>query len=106
MRRTRCGVPYDECNGAMCSLDKHSVKVHADPFEAFACYTAYLKKQGYQKVGERAFRLGEGPVLILTKKSRFGQQLRLGKTGNDSSIRSTARWTRRGKRLQKNSVAI
>jgi hypothetical protein len=83
-----CGTPDTYCIGSLSSVSnglRKSRKAHGQPEEAFACYAQYLIKQGYTQCGPREFylvdkRSGEaGPIVVLTKKSRFGARLRGGK---------------------------
>ena len=85
VRRVLCGVPASYCKGAQLLVDKRYMPVHATHSEAFECYAAWLISQGYRRIGSREFRLGDGPVLVLTKKIRFGAPLRLGKRGEKAS---------------------
>jgi hypothetical protein len=56
------------------------IKSHATPEEAFACYRAWLLRQGYRQVGGREFLSPEdGVIVVLTRRSRFGAVLRGGK---------------------------
>ena len=89
MRMSRmwlCGVPQSRCTGGNVvtseGLGKITKKAHSSPHEAFRCHARYLVKElGYVQIGSREFRLGDGPILVLTKKSRFGAELRPGKLG-------------------------
>jgi hypothetical protein len=77
-----CGVPSEHCTGGLCGVSnglKKAGKLHSSPQEAFACYAKYLIKQGYTQVGPREFYKGDGPIVVLTKKSRFGARCRGGK---------------------------
>jgi hypothetical protein len=81
-----CGTPSHECTGGGAVLAPgiaaHVSKVHNSPSEAFRCYVRWLKSQGYEAVGQREFRPPDGgPILVLTKKCRFGGRLRSGKMG-------------------------
>ena len=82
-----CGTPDEHCSGGNVSLPKRSVKAHNTPEEAFACFRRYLLKVlGYTAVDGcgRSFRPPDGgPVLVLTKKSRYGGTLRTGKADTD-----------------------
>lgn len=80
-----CGVPKDQCQGAGYQTDQHlgTNKAHANSTEAFKCYAHYLVTyEGYTRIGSREFRKDGHPVLVLTKKSRFGGRLRMGKEGS------------------------
>ena len=99
MRKVYCGVPIDTCNGGLMTLNaawtpdgsknKKSGKLHSSHQEAFKCYCNHLTSLGYQRVGGREFTLGDGPVLVLDKPSKFGAAFRKGK----ASDKSNSRWT-------------
>lgn len=77
-----CGVLSEFCTGGLTQVSsglKKSGKTHSSPQEAFKCYARWLIRQGYKQVGPREFCNGDGPILVLTKKSRFGSRLRGGK---------------------------
>lgn len=77
-----CGVPQEYCIGGLAQVSsglKKSGKTHGSPKEAFGCYAKWLLRQGYKQVGPREFCKDDGPILVLTKKSRFGARLRGGK---------------------------
>jgi hypothetical protein len=84
-KRRLCGVPSNECCGSAGKLSPGlsvGLKSHADPEEAFDCYRAWLLRQGYRQVGGREFEAPDGgPILVLTRKRRFGALLRGGKEG-------------------------
>src|SRR5262245_13009112 len=82
-KRRLCGVPPQECSGAAV---RHSptlpagIRSYATPEEAFACYRAWLRRQGYRQVGSREFESPQdGRIIVLTKRRRFGAVLRGGK---------------------------
>ena len=82
MRKYTCGVPKEHCSGsANFVINVISLaKVHDSSVEAFNCHAKWLGKLGYKRVGAREFDLGDGsPIRVLTKKSRFGGILRIGK---------------------------
>jgi hypothetical protein len=83
-KRFLCGVPTEKCCGRNNNFS-HGMKCtksHTLPQEAFACYAAYLLSLGYTKVGSREFAApDDGPIMVLSKKSRFGAVLRGGKEG-------------------------
>ena len=84
MRRYLCGVDMDKCEGGLVSLPKGMSKIHkahSSPQEAFKCHARWLIKQGCTQVGPREFLTPEGYTRVLTKKSKFGAELRQGKTG-------------------------
>jgi hypothetical protein len=78
-----CGVPANNCTGAFTSASnglKKSCKMHSSPQEAHKCYARYLLRQGYTQIGSREFAAPNGgPIIFLTKKSRFGARCRGGK---------------------------
>jgi hypothetical protein len=83
-KRRLCGLPAHECRGDAVTLTPGlpALKSHATPEEAFDCYRAWLRRQGYRQVGGREFEAPEGGrVVVLTKRSRFGARLRGGKEG-------------------------
>ena len=84
-----CGVPKEHCNGAHIAMNARmggpsGMKAHGSPEEAFRCKARYLKKVlGYKQIGGREFAPPDGgPVMVLTKKSRFGGVIRAGKGGD------------------------
>jgi hypothetical protein len=91
MTRSRwylCGVPESGCTGFRPILPKHYVDrgspvlVHNTTREAFLCMKKHLLRQGYIQIGGREFSPpGGGPVLVLTKSSRYGGKMRRGKMG-------------------------
>lgn len=85
MRKFLCGVPKGQCLGSetpVCRGLGFSVKIHSSTKEAFACYSAWLRFLGYTQIGSREFSPPDGgPVLVLSKKSKFGAPLRRGKGG-------------------------
>lgn len=77
-----CGTPREFCGGSNTNCNHglgNSIKTHGSPEDAFNCYKRYLLKTGYTVNDARSFTSPEGPVLILTKKSKFGAKLRNGK---------------------------
>jgi hypothetical protein len=77
-----CGVPSDKCTGGMTGVSnglKKAGKTHGSPAEAHKCYSKWLLSQGYTQVGPREYSKNGGPILLLTKKSKFGARLRGGK---------------------------
>jgi hypothetical protein len=89
-RMFTCGVPGEHCSGATvqtsAGIRGDVVYAHNTHEEAFKCRARYLVRVwGYQRVGQREFRPPDGgPILVLTKKSRFGGELRKGKAVKDS----------------------
>jgi len=62
------------------------IKVHHTSAEAFRCRARWLVKvQGWEQIGSREFRKDGEPVLVLSKKCRFGGVLRSGKTGGEGT---------------------
>ena len=84
-KRYLCGTPTDHCSGSMtkCSNHMKATKTHVSSVEAFKCHAKYLiNVEGYQQIGSREFAApNNGPIRVLTKKSRFGAMLRGGKEG-------------------------
>lgn len=58
-----------------------NAKLHGSPQDAFACYVRFLEQTGHERVGHREFRRPQGGILLLTRQSRFGTKVRLGKEG-------------------------
>jgi hypothetical protein len=80
-QRFLCGVPERECQGSHTQLPVKwpgSRKSHASRKEAKKCYTRYMQGQGYEKV-HGGLQKDDGPVIVLSKESKFGGRLRLGK---------------------------
>jgi len=80
-----CGTPAKYCNGNTIQATKALMgnKVHANHKEAFKCYAKYLVEiEGYKQIGNREFLDPNGGIRVLTKKSRFGGELRSGKRGD------------------------
>jgi hypothetical protein len=88
MRRFTCGVEGNKCSGGG-TMASHGlggfIKTHSSPQEAFRCKRASLIAEGYEQIGSREFRppkgVGGGYILVLSKPSHFGGELRKGKTG-------------------------
>lgn len=79
-----CGVPKEFCSGGLAqlsnSLKGRGMMAHQTPMESFKCHANYLLKTGYVRLSSREFQKKEGgPILILTKPSRFGSRMRPGK---------------------------
>ena len=82
----RCGVPLNECGGAVMKTQSKlaGVKLHGTRLQAFQCYTNFLKRRGYVQVDDnvREYRHPEGgEIIMLPKKSKFGGEFRAGKEG-------------------------
>lgn len=98
MRMYTCGVPTINCNGSGITTSfgiRSILKAHNSSVEAFKCRARYLiTVLGYTKegptgpLGAREFCPPDGgPILVLTKKCRFGGMLRKGKGGETGSSR-------------------
>lgn len=78
-----CGTPKEHCGGSLLPTSdkwKGSPKGHGSRADAMHYYGNYLKSQGYEQIGSREFKSPNGgPVLVLTKVSRFGGRMRKGK---------------------------
>lgn len=78
-----CGTPKEQCGGSLLPTSdkwKGSPKGHGSRQDAMRCYTRYLKSIGYQQLGTREFAPPDGgPVLVLSKVTRFGGRMRKGK---------------------------
>ena len=82
MRKYLCGVNKADCTGDFTMLNSgmgKSMKTHISSEDAFKCYSKFLIKQGYIRIGSREFFKEGNPILVLTKKCRFGGILRRGK---------------------------
>lgn len=83
--RVLCGVPKEHCTGGHLQTDQtfNTGKAHSGHSEAFACMARYLVfVLGYKRVGGREFAPSDGgPILVLTKKMRYGGLLVSGKEG-------------------------
>lgn len=89
--RTRlynCGVPAEACTGSLTTTSKSmgvGIRTHGSTEAAFNCQRRNLLKLGYTQIGSRDFAAPNGgPVRVLTKKSRYGGELRSGKEGTRS----------------------
>lgn len=82
-KRFLCGVPDKNCIGSYTSFNhmmKNCTKSHGTSIEAFKCHAGYLLSLGYTQVGNREFAAPDnGPIRVLTKKTRFGAMVRGGK---------------------------
>lgn len=80
MRRYMCGTPAKSCGGGQMETNGGFQRVHVSPQEAFKCYRRHLVLEGYELIGSRELRPpGGGPILVLSKPSHFGGELRGGK---------------------------
>lgn len=94
-RRFMCGTPTNLCEGSKCAMNaalgkSFQQKAHSSRPEAFRCYKRYLiKHEGYLATNDSLRELShpERPRLILSKQSKFGQELRLGKNADGKGIR-------------------
>lgn len=81
-----CGVPSEKCAGIRLTVNHGlggGTRGHVSPEEAFKCHARHLLKEGWVQVGPRDFRPPDGgPILVLTKRTKFGGKLRSGKEGN------------------------
>lgn len=84
---TICQTPDKHCSAGYVQVNARmgkSAKAHASNIEAFLCFKRYLVNvKGYTQIGGREFSPpgDDGPVLVLTKKIRYGARLRHGKQG-------------------------
>ncbi len=79
-----CLTPKGHCIGSMRKVaDGLGLRLsHGSHEDAFRCYRRYLLGQGYTQLGPREFAAPDnGPIMVLTKRSRFGARLRKGKEG-------------------------
>lgn len=83
-----CGVPNEHCSGSKLVTDHNGFpsKCHTSHSQAYKCYVKYLiKVLGYRRSDSaRTFLPPVGSdeyARVLTKQSRFGGRLRLGKEG-------------------------
>lgn len=88
-----CQTPNEHCTGTWKDA-AHSLhlraKVHRDHEQAFRCYAKYLVNVlGYTKVGGREFQRGDEPILVLTKRTRYGARCRTG--GKDKGWRALSK---------------
>lgn len=79
-----CGVDEHNCSGGKvvmnAALNTKIKKAHDSPEEAFRCRVHFLREAGWKQVGSREFKPpGGGPILVLTRKSKFGTRFRMGK---------------------------
>lgn len=88
-RKYLCGVPREHCSAPLVAasammegFDKR-IKAHGSSEEAFRCMAHYLVNVvGAEQIGSREFRMPDsegGGVRVLTKKSRYGAEVRTGK---------------------------
>lgn len=83
MRAYMCGVPREECRSGVKQVDKDSIPAHATPDGAFRCHADHLIRAGFTRLSPREFvNPKTGCVRVLTRPSKFGAPLRLGKRGD------------------------
>lgn len=83
-----CPTPHEHCSGGKMatnqSLQSASIRFHQTHRDAYNCYRRYLiRVRECEDMGNREFRCPDSEWRIfLTKKSRFGERVRLGKEGS------------------------
>lgn len=101
-----CNTPTDKCMGSTRALNAGlrgaSKKAHSSPEAAYDCYKRYLiSTLGYSFVGNHSFSPpnNDGPILVITKRSRYGGHLRPGKTeGGAAAKRSNPKARKKNNR--------
>lgn len=84
-RVVACPTPVQYCTGGKAPVNAFlrgaPPRIHQTHSQAYNCYRRYLVDiLGYEDRGNREFSPpGGGPVIFLTKKSRFGTAMRYGK---------------------------
>jgi len=90
-----CGVPKEACTGGLHTANVglyKSIKAHASRREAMHCYIRYLLGTGYRQLSAREFQpIQGGEVLVIPKVSKFGGELKRGKTGEEGGKQSKKR---------------
>lgn len=80
-----CGVPDLHCSGGKYMTDQQlPAKAHSSHKQAYECMVHYLTTvKGYTRLqSSRTFKPpDDGPCIVLTKQSRYGERLRSGKEG-------------------------
>lgn len=74
-----CGVPPEFCTGSVGVKQKavpEKTKLHGGRDQSFKCKVQFLKRDGWTQIGSREFRKEGLPILVLTKPSRFGGELK------------------------------
>jgi hypothetical protein len=97
-----CGVPKEHCTGGNRQVSaglRKTIKAHSSAIEAYNCMARYLVKQGYTAKPNREFHKEGEPVLVLTKKSRYGGALRGGKAGRSMPAKG-------GKKMRSGGLVI
>ncbi len=83
-----CGVPAENCSGSVLKQTSSGLKgkksasrFHVTSIDAHKCMGRHLvRDQGCTQIGQREFASPDGgPVHLLSKKSKFGGKLRMGK---------------------------
>lgn len=67
VRQYACATPKEKCIGNFRS--ECNQKVHSDEGSAARCTIKYLTSIGYTRISSREWRLPEGGILVLDKKS-------------------------------------
>lgn len=89
-----CPTPKDKCCGSgsnlSASLDKKGIKKHGSSEEAFNCYASYLVNHcGCERISAREFKHPNGGgIEVLSRKAKFGERLRSGKSGESGQSKS------------------
>ena len=96
-----CGVDEKRCSGSKMTASqglRNFLKIHGSPEEAFKCKARDLvANEGYTQIGPREFSPKDGgPILVLTKKSKFGGILRRGKRGTETGSTNRVMPKKRG----------
>lgn len=89
-----CPTPKDKCCGSLITATngmRGSVMCHNTSEEAHKCYSMYLISAGYKQIGQREFLTPDNTILVLNKKSKFGQPVRAGKRGEKGGGGSSSR---------------
>ena len=98
-RVVACPTPELHCSGGTMARNAgiryEKIKFHQSHPESFRCYVRYLiRVKGYTRIPymARCFRPPDGgPVMMLTKKSKFGAAMRTGKKGEGGTTKAS-RW--------------
>lgn len=89
-----CGVVDSLCTGSVKKVSNgigKARKAHMSGKEAFRCKARSLLSQGYAQLDSRAFSPpdGVGPIVVLSRPSKYGCRLRPGKEGRYMPIQKT-----------------
>lgn len=83
--RFLCGVKEAQCTGTHTQFSQNyhgPHKTHGSREEAFRCKVKSLLDAGYTRIDAKTFSPPDGgPLLVLTKVSKFGAVVRQGKEG-------------------------